>query len=64
MVRSITSDEFMNTYDIIGNGIQNAFYEDPNVLYISFHVYAGGRYYPGGDDGNWDHCGAGPGLGR
>nr|ABI74745.1 putative histone deacetylase [Monascus purpureus] len=47
-----------------GNGIQKAFYSDPNVLYISFHVYAGGKYYPGGDEGNWDHCGAGPGLGR
>ena len=47
-----------------GNGIQKAFYDNPNVLYISLHVYAGGKYYPGGDEGNWDHCGAGPGLGR
>ncbi|KAJ6155880.1 histone deacetylase [Penicillium chermesinum] len=47
-----------------GNGIQKAFYEDPNILYISIHVHAGGKFYPGGDAGNWDHCGAGPGVGR
>lgn len=47
-----------------GNGIQKAFYNDPNVLYISLHVYQDGRFYPGGDDGDWDQCGAGPGVGR
>ncbi|KAJ9395721.1 hypothetical protein DTO282F9_7341 [Paecilomyces variotii] len=47
-----------------GNGIQKAFYDDPNVLYISLHVYNDGKFYPGGDEGNIDHCGEGPGLGR
>ena len=48
----------------IGNGVQKAFYSDPNVLYISLHVYRDGSFYPGGDDGNWDHCGEGYGLGK
>ncbi|GES66357.1 histone deacetylase [Aspergillus terreus] len=47
-----------------GNGIQKAFYDDPNVLYISLHVYQEGRFYPGGDEGDWDHCGTGAGVGR
>lgn len=57
---------FMSYYmlTLAGNGIQEAFYNDPNVLYISLHVYQDGKFYPGGDDGDSDHCGAGPGLGR
>ncbi|KAE8134720.1 hypothetical protein BDV38DRAFT_285494 [Aspergillus pseudotamarii] len=47
-----------------GNGIQKAFYDDPNVLYISLHVHQDGKFYPGGDEGDWDHCGAGAGYGR
>ncbi|KAE8167019.1 hypothetical protein BDV40DRAFT_296049 [Aspergillus tamarii] len=47
-----------------GNGIQKAFYDDPNVLYISLHVYQDGKFYPGGDEGDWDHCGTGAGYGR
>ena len=47
-----------------GNGIQEAFYNDPNVLYISLHVYQDGKFYPNGEDGNMDHCGAGVGYGR
>lgn len=53
-----------------GNGIQNIFYEDPNVLYISLHVYQDGSFYPGKPDnpmtpdGGPEHCGAGPGLGK
>ncbi|KAE8149612.1 hypothetical protein BDV25DRAFT_156032 [Aspergillus avenaceus] len=47
-----------------GNGIQKAFYDNPNILYISLHVYNDGKYYPGGVEGDWDHCGAGAGLGR
>ncbi|KAI9042059.1 histone deacetylase hdaA [Aspergillus affinis] len=47
-----------------GNGIQKAFYDDPNVLYISLHVYQDGKFYPGGDEGDWGHCGNGAGLGR
>ncbi|RKF77633.1 Histone deacetylase clr3 [Golovinomyces cichoracearum] len=53
-----------------GNGIQNMFYEDPNVLYISIHVYQNGLFYPGQPeddtlpDGNIDKCGSGAGLGK
>jgi histone deacetylase 6 len=55
-----------------GNGIQNMFYEDPNILYISIHVYktAHGLFYPGKPendntpDGNLDQCGAELGLGK
>ncbi|KAJ4289743.1 Histone deacetylase hda1 [Kalmusia sp. IMI 367209] len=47
-----------------GNGIQNAFYDDPNVLYISLHVFRGGSFYPGRPDADLVYCGEGPGLGR
>ncbi|KAL1900896.1 Histone deacetylase hda1 [Sporothrix stenoceras] len=53
-----------------GNGIQNMFYDDPNVLYISLHVYSDGQFYPGAPadpsvpDGNIDRCGINEGLGR
>ncbi|KAJ5146545.1 Histone deacetylase superfamily [Penicillium bovifimosum] len=47
-----------------GNGIQKAFYDDPNVLYVSIHVYQDGHFYPGGPAGDWDHCGEGAGVGK
>lgn len=53
-----------------GNGIQNMFYEDPNILYISLHVYENGEFYPGRPDNNMipdggmEHCGAGAGKGK
>lgn len=47
-----------------GNGIQHAFYDDPNVLYISLHVFNGGTFYPNMPDGDLTYCGEGPGLGR
>ncbi|KAH8904003.1 hypothetical protein BR93DRAFT_158794 [Coniochaeta sp. PMI_546] len=53
-----------------GNGIQNMFYDDPNILYISLHVYQNGLFYPGKPDnpmtpdGNIDQCGSGLGLGK
>ncbi|KAK4171349.1 putative histone deacetylase A [Triangularia setosa] len=53
-----------------GNGIQNMFYEDPNILYISLHVYKNGDFYPGRPDnpmipdGGMEQCGAGNGLGK
>lgn len=47
-----------------GNGIQEVFYDDPNVLYISLHVYSGGKFYPTGDYGDHLHCGEGAGVGR
>lgn len=30
-----------------GNGTQQAFYADPNVLYISLHRYDDGNFFPG-----------------
>ncbi|KAL8773912.1 MAG: hypothetical protein Q9209_001342 [Squamulea sp. 1 TL-2023] len=47
-----------------GNGIQQAFEQDPNVLYISIHVHEDGNFYPPGPYGDHMHCGAGPGLGK
>lgn len=53
-----------------GNGIQNIFYDDPNVLYISLHVYQNGIFYPGQPDnpiipdGGPDKCGSGAGIGK
>ncbi|KAK9454220.1 hypothetical protein V1511DRAFT_416140 [Dipodascopsis uninucleata] len=46
-----------------GNGTQRAFYNDPNVLYISLHRYDNGRFYPGDSFGNYDKCGEGAGEG-
>lgn len=34
------------------------------MLYISLHVYKDGTFYPGGEQGNWDQCGEGDGLGK
>lgn len=53
-----------------GNGIQNIFYTDPNVLYISIHVYQNGHFYPGQPDnpnipdGGLDKCGSEAGVGK
>ncbi|XP_059083212.1 histone deacetylase 4-like isoform X1 [Tigriopus californicus] len=44
-----------------GNGTQKAFYDDPNVLYISIHRHDNGNFYPG--TGGPVECGTGPGLG-
>jgi len=41
-----------------GNGTQDAFYQDPGVLYVSTHQYP---YYPG--TGHWRETGDGPGAG-
>jgi acetoin utilization deacetylase AcuC-like enzyme len=41
-----------------GNGTQDAFYDDPRVLYVSTHQYP---YYPG--TGHWRETGAGAGAG-
>ncbi|KAI1780603.1 putative histone deacetylase A [Hypoxylon cercidicola] len=53
-----------------GNGVQNMFYDDPNILYISLHVYENGNFYPGKPDnpmipdGDIDKVGDGPGQGK
>ena len=49
---------------LVGNGIQQAFYQNPNVLYISIHVHEDGNFYPAGPYGDHEHCGAGAGLGK
>lgn len=41
-----------------GNGTQEAFYQDPSVLYFSTHQFP---FYPG--TGDWDEIGSGPGRG-
>lgn len=47
-----------------GNGIQHAFEDNPNVLYISIHVYNEGHFYPYSTHADHTHCGIGPGQGR
>ncbi|XP_048200373.1 histone deacetylase 4 isoform X8 [Perognathus longimembris pacificus] len=44
-----------------GNGTQQAFYSDPNVLYVSLHRYDDGNFFPG--SGAPDEVGTGPGVG-
>ncbi|KAM9813340.1 histone deacetylase 7-like [Neosynchiropus ocellatus] len=44
-----------------GNGTQEAFYEDPSVLYISLHRYDNGNFFPG--SGNPKEVGARAGRG-
>lgn len=45
-----------------GNGTQKAFYDDPNILYLSIHKHGNG-FYPGGDQGDVDKVGEGAGKG-
>ena len=47
-----------------GNGVQNIFYDDPNILYISIHVSQNGAFYPAGDEKDHLHCGVGAGMGK
>lgn len=54
-----------------GNGIQQANYDDPNVLYVSLHVHRHGTFYPEISYrdkreryGDHLHCGQGTGLGK
>uniref|UniRef100_A0A8C4QWM2 Histone deacetylase n=1 Tax=Eptatretus burgeri TaxID=7764 RepID=A0A8C4QWM2_EPTBU len=44
-----------------GNGTQQAFYKDPNVLYISLHRYDDGNFFPG--SGAISEVGSGSGEG-
>ncbi|XP_067314724.1 histone deacetylase 4-like isoform X2 [Pseudorasbora parva] len=44
-----------------GNGTQQAFYDDPGVLYISLHRYDDGNFFPG--SGAPEEVGSGPGVG-
>jgi histone deacetylase 6 len=47
-----------------GNGCQKAFYDDPNILYISLHVHMDGKFYPSTQDGAMDKVGENLGLGK
>jgi histone deacetylase 6 len=54
-----------------GNGIQQANYDDPNVLYISLHVHMKGNFYPERSYrdnrppyGDHLHCGSGAAMGK
>ena len=44
-----------------GNGTQQQFYSDPEVLYISIHRHDDGNFFPG--TGAPDECGAEDGVG-
>ncbi|GAB6022029.1 Histone deacetylase 6 [Chamberlinius hualienensis] len=46
-----------------GNGIQNAFYDDPRVLYMSIHRYNNGMFFPGSTEGNYTSVGQDSGTG-
>lgn len=45
-----------------GNGTQQIFYDNPNVLYISIHRWDDGQFYP--FTGAPDECGQDQGIGR
>ncbi|QRV94367.1 histone deacetylase family protein [Ceratobasidium sp. AG-Ba] len=47
-----------------GNGTQQAFEDDPDVLYISIHRYDEGSFYPGGTYGSMNSIGLGAGRGK
>ena len=47
-----------------GNGTQTAFYNNPDVLFISIHRYENATFYPGSVYANYDKCGAVPGVGK
>jgi len=44
-----------------GNGVQQAFFDDPSVLYISLHRHDEGNFFPG--TGSLDDVGIGAGVG-
>ena len=44
-------------------GRQNAFEDDPSILYFSQHRYEGGQFYPGGPGGGAHKVGEGEGKG-
>jgi histone deacetylase 6 len=46
-----------------GNGTQSAFWNDPDILYVSIHRFEPG-FYPPGQAGNANQVGSGPGVGR
>lgn len=57
-----TPSWFCNTFNSHGNGTQQIFYENPNVLYISLHRWDNGHFYP--FTGAPDECGEEAGEGK
>lgn len=51
------------SHQLVGNGTQAIFYDDPSILYMSIHRYDGGNFYPEGEAGDIDKCGEGKGIG-
>lgn len=47
-----------------GNGIQDAFYDDPSVLYISLHRYDSGSFFPNLESADMKYLGGKKGLGK
>ncbi|KAG7171304.1 histone deacetylase 6-like [Homarus americanus] len=46
-----------------GNGIQQMFESDPQVLYISVHRYDNGKFFPASSEGNYNRVGTKEGKG-
>lgn len=49
VIRPLPSKQVVFSWQDIhhGNGTQQAFYSDPNVLYVSLHRYDDGNFFPG-----------------
>lgn len=47
-----------------GNGTQNAFVDNPDILYVSLHRYDNGSFYPHMVEANHTYVGVKPALGR
>ncbi|WFD41757.1 histone deacetylase [Malassezia psittaci] len=47
-----------------GNGTQRAFWNNPDVLYVSLHRYENASFYPGTTYGNYDMVGGPAALGK
>lgn len=47
-----------------GNGTQNAFIDDPRVLFISIHRHENGRFYPHNEFAGMNCVGEGEGKGK
>ena len=46
-----------------GQGTQQAFYDDPRVVYVSIHRYEHGNFWPNLREGNFNYIGEGRGRG-
>jgi len=48
----------------LGNGTQNAFYSDPNVLYFSIHRYENANFFPNDFSAGHKYSGEGEASGK